>query len=269
MEIFFTVEEFKNYALWFLLVLIVSKYALKYLKRNHKVKKRSVSQFDTFNPNLVNKEKSGSLHVFVGPMFASKTSTMISNVTRYADITNNLDNKPLIINHSIDKERCIGNNIIGKGISSHSTQYNGLSSKIDNIYTDNLYEIDVSNRNVIGIDEIQMFPDLYDVVLYWLSLGKHIYCSGLDGSFKAENFGQVHRLLPISDTFTKLLAVCHLCNKEQANSGNVTLPTSFVPAPFTAKIGGDMNQVIEQGGQDKYLPVCRYHFYRDDYEMAC
>lgn len=203
----------------------------------------------------------GSLHIFVGPMFANKTSSMLKKVTEFADISKQ---RPLIINHESDKERSVGNGITGKGISSHSSQYGGLSSKVDHIYTGQLCMVDVSKHNVIGIDEIQLYPDLYDTVQYWLSLGKHIYCSGLDGSFRGDNIGQVHKLLPISDTFTKLSAVCHLCHQEHSKTGNITLPTSFVPAPFTIKIGGDMTKEIEQGGQDKYLPACRYHFYQQE-----
>lgn len=264
---FFTGEEFRNMALWFFFVIAFTNLLSKCFSRNrNNVKRYNFKSSTVNNPTQTLPENSGSLHVFVGPMFASKTSTMIQLVTRYTDVTGV---KPLIINHKIDEERKVGNGLIGKGVSSHSSQYNGLSSKVDTVYTDNLTMIDVSNTNVIGIDEAQMFPDLYDAICYWLTLGKHIYCSGLDGNFKAENFGQVHRLLPISDTFTKLQAVCHLCHKEQSKSGNVILPTSFVPAPFTTKIGGNMEQVIEQGGEDKYLPVCRYHFYKDeDYEMT-
>ena len=268
MALLFSIEEFRNMTLWFAFVIILSTVISRcFIGNRNKVKKYTFRSSPINNSNIVPSENSGSLHVFVGPMFASKTSTMLQHVTRYADITNN---KPLIINHKIDEDRSVGNGIIGKGISSHSSQYNGLSSRVNNVYTDFLTMIDVSDVNVIGIDEAQMFPDLYDAVQYWLSLGKHIYCSGLDGNFKAENFGQIHRLLPISDTFTKLLAVCHLCHKEQTSTGNVILPSSFIPAPFTTKIGGNMDQVIEQGGEDKYLPVCRYHFYKEeeDYEMT-
>jgi thymidine kinase len=260
-KIFFYESEFRDLVLWFMFVILVTKYLSYFCIKDKKVKRYNFKSptYDTTTYPL--SDRVGSLHVFVGPMYASKTSTMLQHVTRYADISNN---KPLIINHTMDEKRSVGNGIIGKGLSSHSSQYNGLSSKVDNVYTNTLCMVDVSKTNVIGIDEIQLYPDLYDTVQYWLSLGKHIYCSGLDGSFRAENFGQVHKLLPISDTFTKLLAVCHLCQKEHSNTGNIILPTSFIPAPFTMKISGNMSQEVEAGGEDKYLPVCRYHFYQEE-----
>lgn len=200
----------------------------------------------------------GSLHCYVGPMFSGKTSTMLERVVRYADIT--CSSPPLIINHAMDKGRVVGNGNTNLGVTSHSSQMFGLSKKVETIYAEFLRDVNVSQYNVIGIDEIGLFPDLYDTVVYWLSLGKHIYCAGIDGNFLATNFGEVHKLLPIADTFTKMRAVCHLCQQELTNSGGVITPDSFVPAPFTSKIGGNMSLEVEQGGQEKYIPTCRYHF---------
>ncbi len=200
----------------------------------------------------------GSLHCYVGPMFSGKTSTMIERVVRYADIT--MSSPPLIINHSLDKDRVVGNGKLGLGVSSHSSQMMGISQRVVTIYTSRLSDVDVSQYNVLGIDETSHFGDLYDTVVLWLSQGKHIYCAGLDGNFLAHNFGEIHRLLPIADTFTKMRAVCHLCQQDFISSGKVVTPDSFVAAPFTSKIGGNMSLEVEVGGQDKYVPTCRYHF---------
>jgi thymidine kinase len=200
----------------------------------------------------------GSLHCIVGPMFSGKTSAMITQVVRYADIT--LSSSPLIINHNIDKGRVVGNGNTKLGVSSHSSQMKGISDRVRTIYTEKLSDVDVSQYNVIGIDEASHYSDLYDTVVEWLSQGKHIYCAGLDGNSQATNFGEIHKLLPKSDTFTKITAVCYFCKKEYENTGCVVTPDSFVAAPFTIKIGGDMKLEVEQGGQEKYLPVCRYHF---------
>jgi thymidine kinase len=200
----------------------------------------------------------GSLHCIVGPMFSGKTSAMVSQVVRYADVTKS--SPPLIINHIVDKSRVVGNGNTKIGISSHSSQMKGLSDRVKTIYAEKLADVDVSEYNVVGIDESQFYDDLYETILKWLSQGKHIYCAGLDGSFLGASFGEIHKLLPISDTFTKVSAVCYLCQKENALSGRVITPDSFVAAPFTAKIGGNMTLEIESGGQDKYIPVCRYHF---------
>lgn len=198
----------------------------------------------------------GELSCFVGPMFSGKTTQMLSCVTRYADASNSKF-KPLIINHSFDIDRKAGNGDTQLDISSHSSQHFGVSDKILTTYTTKLKNVDVSKHDVIGIDECQFYPDLYETVKLWLSKGKHIYCSGLDGCSNVENFGELHKLLPLSTVFTKLTAVCHICMKNCEDK--VVTPNSFVKAPFTSKIGGNKNQRIDVGSEDLYIPTCPKH----------
>jgi thymidine kinase len=210
------------------------------------------------NVTVLEKKKRnvGSVICFVGPMFSGKTTKMLQSVTMYADISKG-GKKPLIINHSFDKNRKAGNGEGDLPISSHSSQYNGVSKNVDTIYTHNLSDVNVDDYDVIGIDECQFYPDLFETVRYWITIGKHIYCSGLDGCYKAENFGQTHMLLPMSDEFTKLSAVCHVCLK--GCKEDVITPNSFVKAPFTSKIAGNKTKKIETGSSDIYIPTCGYH----------
>jgi thymidine kinase len=230
-------------------IFIMYKYNLiKFFKT---IPKKQVISYNY--PNKVTNDI-GSLTCIVGNMFSGKTSKMLECVTRYSDIN---QSTVLVINHTLDVERKVGNMNNKLGISSHSSQHLGISKNIKCIYTTKLSDIDVSEYKVIGIDEVQFYPDLYDTIVQWLKLGKHIYCSGLDGCYKSNNFGEVHRLLPISDDFIKLKAVCHFCRLEHKD--DVLTPNLFVPAPFTSKISGDYDTSIEIGGSDKYLPTCRYH----------
>lgn len=193
-----------------------------------------------------------SLYVYSGPMFSGKTSKMIQDVNRLADIC--LSSKPIVINCKIDNrnQECI--------ISSHSSLYKGLSDKVKVISVTKLGEINISEYNVIGIDEVSFFPDLYQFVSKWvLDEGKHVICAGLDSNYKMEPFGQTHLLLPIADKFFKLNAVCARCVEEMRDSGQSINPLNIIPAPFTDKIAGNFNQEVEIGGADKYIAVCRKH----------
>src|SRR5258706_6643127 len=77
--------------------------------------KESIKKIPLVAPLLLSPKESspritstvGSLHCYVGPMFSGKTSTMITHVVRYADIT--MSSRPLIMNHIIDKDRAVGN----------------------------------------------------------------------------------------------------------------------------------------------------------------
>ena len=110
---------------------------------------------------------SGSLNVYIGCMMSGKTSRLLQEITRYADATS-LDifgsySRPLLINNALDTRS------IETVISSHSSQFQGLSSRVDIISAKTLKEVDVSKHSVIGIDEIQFFPDLYETIVLWLS----------------------------------------------------------------------------------------------------
>lgn len=194
-----------------------------------------------------------SLQVFCGPMFSGKTSRMISEINKFIDIDKNY--KAIIINHKLDTRD------VDKIVSSHSSLYKGLNDKIDIITTSLLSEIDVSNYTIIGIDEINFYEneqDLVSTIENWLAQEKHIICAGLDGNHKMGKFGYISSLLHLSDDFVKLSAVCDICVKEILSRGEMITPRNITPAPFTKKIINDGN-LIEIGGADKYIPVCRKH----------
>jgi thymidine kinase len=195
---------------------------------------------------------SGSLTVYVGGMMSGKTSRLIQEITRYADAS---QSKPLLINNALDSRS------IETVISSHSSQFQGISSRVDIVSTKKLSTVDVSKHDVVGIDEMQFFDDLYETVQTWLTLGKHIYCSGLNGDAFRNHFGQVHTLLPICDHFEYLHAICQVCMEEKKKLTTVLTPIDFqgMQASFSKRLTASTNQV-EVGASDKYIAVCRKHY---------
>lgn len=192
-----------------------------------------------------------SLQVFTGPMYSNKTSRMVGEISKLSDIT---DSKVLIINHQLDTRN-------GSQISSHSSLYKGLSAKMDTISTSKLASVDVSNYTIIGLDETNFFDDetdLVNTIKLWISQDKHIICAGLDGDANMNPFGYISKLLPMADTFTKLNAICTVCTNELKSRGEKITPTNVTPAPFTKKITQN-NDLIDVGGKDKYIAVCRKH----------
>lgn len=181
-------------------------------------------------------------------MFSGKTTKLISDIGTYCDVSD--DNRALLINNKLDTRD------IEKVISSHSSNYRGLSSKIDVLFTDDLSSVNVDNYTVIGVDETSLFKDVVPAVKRWLDLGKHIVCSGLDGSYKMEKFGEISELLHLSDKFEKLRAICKPCLQELLSSGQTIIPYNTVKAPFTKKTVIDDNDI---GGSEKYIAVCRKH----------
>ncbi|MFS8159194.1 MAG: hypothetical protein ACMG6E_03090, partial [Candidatus Roizmanbacteria bacterium] len=181
---------------------------------------------------------------------ASKTSEMLREITKYSDLSHK--RCALVINHSFDTRD------IKRTVSSHSSIYKGLSEKVDALSATTLQGVDVSNYTIIGVDESQFFVDLVEVVKEWLRQGKHIICAGLDSDSNMNKFGYLSDLLHMADKFIKMNAVCQLCMNETLEKGEVITPCNTVPAPFTKKISKD-GQLIDIGGEDKYIAVCRKH----------
>jgi thymidine kinase len=197
--------------------------------------------------------KTGFLSGYIGPMYSSKTSRMIKELTTYAELTSL---KPLIVNHSMDTRDT------NNKISTHNPLFKGLPSNIDVISTSKLSDIDISNYDVIGIDECQFYIDLYDTVLKWLNLGKHITISGLNGDAQRKLFGDLYKLLSHFDKLEYCTAICKKCLSEFDDNDKVLTPDllSTMTASFTKKINGDKDLIVDVGAKDKYVSMCRKHY---------
>lgn len=191
-----------------------------------------------------------SLTCFCGGMCSSKTSFLLKEVTLYSDLSK--EKCVLIINHSFD-DRDLTNII-----SSHSSIYKGLNDKVDVISSPTLRNVDVSKYTIIAVDEAQFFDDLVEAVKKWLDMEKHIVCAGLDGDSNMNKFGHISELVHLADRFEKLRAVCQVCMNYSLSKGDIITPCNIVPAPFTKKII-ESNNIIDIGGSDKYIAVCRKH----------
>lgn len=182
--------------------------------------------------------------IITGPMFSGKSTRLVTELTTFADIGMSC----LYLNSCLD-DRLVENS--DADVSTHSSQFRGLSSKIRGCKVSKLSSVNVEPYAVIGIDEAQFFPDLKKEVTTWVNkLGKRVIVAGLDGDFRMQRFGQLLSLVPISDSIVKLNAYCMKC-LEQGEQRD---------APFSARISSDSDSQIEVGGKDKYVAVCRKCF---------
>lgn len=201
-----------------------------------------------------------SLHVWVGPMFAEKTSQLNKNMGAHLSIISGLVGE--IISPQIDTRSKDNDN----PQTSHNPTYYGPPSNIRRmVVLEKLADYDCTDVDVIGVEEAHFFPDVYSTVLYWLSLGKHIYIAGLDSNYRMEEFknemncepkfSRLSELVHISDSFEKLTGVCTFCLRE---FNGVIHPSNIPRAPFTARLISDEKEDLI-GGSDIYRCVCRKH----------
>jgi thymidine kinase len=204
--------------------------------------------------------QTGQLFVYFGPMFSGKSSKLLQELSTYADI----GMKTLYINHADDDRVTHGDTTV----STHSSQYFGLSKQVDSRKVASLATIDPSNPvnyQVIGIDESQFFDDLVPTVTQWVQKEhKIVICVGLDGDAFMKPFGHLLELIPLADRVEKLTAKCHRCLenlrslREHGNAVVFSGPGPLCLAPFTRRLTCETSQRVV-GGADKYIPVCRYH----------
>lgn len=77
-----------------------------------------------------------------------------------------------------------------------------------------------------------------------------ILCYGLRTDFRGELFAGSERLLAIADELRELKTICHCGRKATMNLR--------IDAAGRAVTGGES---IEIGGNERYMPLCRKHFY--------
>lgn len=175
----------------------------------------------------------GRIKLYTGCMFASKSSTMLRDLEKFA-----LGGKKcMVVRHSSDDRY---KHLETTGIVCH----NMVEYKVTVFGAAMLGAVDVTAWDVIGVSEAQFFSDLL-IVDTWANAGKIVVVEGLDGDFNRGNFGGSSRipdLIAMCEKHVKLHAVCVSCGES---------------ASFTKKISGDMSAIHDIGGHDKYLPVCR------------
>jgi len=178
-----------------------------------------------------------SLELYIGPMFAGKSSCVIGILRRHAFI----GRKTICFTSSLDtrysSEGCI--------VSHDQVQYpanalNELMPQIDSLI--------FREAHSVIIEEAQFFPDLKEFVLATVeTYGKHVICVGLDGDAERRPFGQILDLVPFADSVVKFKACCsHCCDGTEAI--------------FTHRKAGPSETQISVGAADEYEALCRKHY---------
>jgi thymidine kinase len=223
---------------------------LKDFKHNETSGKDEVMRDDSKLDNICNENKKeiiecvscsnkGRLEMIVGCMFSGKTTELI----RRSNIESISGNKVLMLKHSVDTRTAYK-------ISTHSNikvKANMVSSLKQLMYDDDYRKCDV-----LCIDEGQFFKDLYEQVRIMVDEhGKKVIIAALDSTYKREPFMNVLNLIPHSERFDKLSAICMVCKKHKA---------IYSYHKYLSKAVFKSSNDIEIGGAEKYEARCRKCF---------
>ena len=193
----------------------------------------------------------GNISLIIGPMFSSKSTTLISKVNRYAIAGRRCTLIKWEGDNRYDDIVKEDDGLNGKGVVTHDGQiYPSIALKANQFVRWCEQEVKKSDSeedkyDVVGIDEGQFFNGLSYGCELLANAGYVVVVAGLSGTSNKTLFEEIGRLIPVSDNILFLKAVCVDCRERSAS--------------FSKRICKGNDKVII-GGIDKYLAVCRKCF---------
>ncbi len=181
----------------------------------------------------------GRLEVICGSMFSGKTEELMRRLKRAEHARQGV----LTIKHQID------NRSHSATIMSHDGHMrNALPIDGTTVGVDKILELANDSIDVIGVDEIQFFPNrILDIICQLVDEGKRVVVAGLDLDFRGEPFGIMPLLLTIADEVTKLKAICIVCAKD----------AHYTQRIVNGQPAGYDDSIIVVGASEMYQARCR------------
>tara|TARA_B100000745_G_C20133595_1_gene388515 strand:+ start:103 stop:660 length:558 start_codon:yes stop_codon:yes gene_type:complete len=180
-----------------------------------------------------------SLNLIIGCMFSGKSTEIIKLINRLQQI-----NEPFFI---VKPE--VDNRYSSHMIYTHDSYQRRceVRKELIPLFENKDYQL----SKYIIIEEAQFFKDLEPFILKAVDDDKkHVTVVGLDGDSNRNNFGDIHKLIPICDNITKLKALCSFCK-------------DGTEAIFTKRIFHETKQLCI-GGSEKYMALCRQCYLKKD-----
>ena len=170
-----------------------------------------------------------SLKLILGCMYSGKTTEIL----RIVNSLKHINEYPIIIKPLID-DRYSYDKICTHNKQEYECQVLEDLSQFKNPF----------HQKYIIIEEAQFFKDLLNFVKKQVDeYGKNLIVVGLDGDSDRENFGEIHKLIPLCDDIIKLKAYCSRCK-----DGTLGI--------FSKRISDSKDKVLV-GSEGDYIAVCR------------
>lgn len=181
-------------------------------------------------------ERKGSVELICGSMFSGKSEELIRRIRRanYGKL-NTIVFKPAIDNR-YKEETVVTHN--GNKIEAHQVKS-----------TQDIIEKITPSIDVIGIDEVQFFTeDITETINGLADDGYRVIAAGLDTDFRGEPFQPVPNIMAISESVTKLTAICQKCGAEASRTQRLIEGN---PASY-------QDPIIMVGAAESYEARCRH-----------
>ncbi|WP_051348817.1 thymidine kinase [Peribacillus kribbensis] len=182
-------------------------------------------------------KQTGWMELICGSMFSGKSEELIRRVRR----AQFAKQKIVVFKPAID------NRYSEEAVVSH----NGSSfTALPIAKSTDIFKVIDPDTDVIAIDEVQFFdPEIVQVAEHLADSGYRVILAGLDQDFRGEPFGPVPALMSLSESVTKLQAVCAVCGS----------PSSRTQRLINGRPASYHDPVILVGASEAYEPRCRHH----------
>jgi len=182
-------------------------------------------------------KQSGWIEVICGSMFSGKSEELIRRIRRatYANL------KVQVFKPAIDIR------YKNAAVVSH----NGNSAMAQPVETAEQIQRSIDkNTDIVAVDEVQFFDEaIIDIAQELADRGIVVFAAGLDTNFRGEPFGPVPKLMAVSESVTKLNAICSVCGS----------PASRTQRLINGKPASYHDPTILVGASESYEARCRHH----------
>ncbi|GGH87094.1 thymidine kinase [Pullulanibacillus pueri] len=178
----------------------------------------------------------GWIECVCGSMFSGKSEELIRRVRRATYGKQKVQVfKPAIDNRYSNEE-----------VVSHAGR-SVVATPIQN--AEEILKLLKPDTDVIAIDEVQFFDEnVVEIAQSLADQGHRVIVAGLDTDFRGEPFNPVPELMAISETVTKLNAICMVCGS----------PASRTQRLINGKPANYDDPIILVGASEAYEPRCRH-----------
>lgn len=180
----------------------------------------------------------GRVEIISGSMFSGKSEELIRRVRRatYGKLQVRVF-KPAMDNRYSEEDVVVSHNGT-KTIARPLVASNEIFDHID------------KSVDVVGIDEVQFFDkEISGVIDSLANQGIRVIAAGLDTNFRGEPFEPMPELMALSESITKLNAICPICGEAASRTQRLI---DNKPASY------DEPEILV-GASEAYEPRCRHH----------
>lgn len=189
------------------------------------------------------------LYFYFGTMNSSKSANLLMNVYNYEQQNKNV----LLLKPTFDVRSGEGLIKSRVGLEHKATEFNDNNNLITIV--ENYKIINGETPDCVFVDEVHFATKehIKQLVSIVDNLGINVICYGLKNSYTGELFDSIKVLLAEANSVYEIKSSCEFCNSKATHHLRIV----------NNKIvrGGEQNIVGDIQGEEKYISVCRKHWY--------